>query len=229
MKSSDGVAPTAVAGKRTIAKVKRSEQTRKRILDATALWLNKKGLAVMSLQDLADEVGLQTASLYYHFPSKDALIEEVLHMGIEIVYDDVRRTLEALGPNATYRDRIRAAVRAHLSSLLAHGDYTSANIRNFPLAPDTMREKNIAIRRQYGDYWRQLLLDAQKAGEIAGHVDLTLIRLLLIGAMNWSTEWYNPRKKSVDTIADTICSVLFDGVAPRNAESADKSRRSVRK
>ncbi|TQF27673.1 hypothetical protein UNPF46_30190 [Bradyrhizobium sp. UNPF46] len=211
-------------------KIKRSEQTRRRILDAAALWLNKKGLAVTSLQDLADEVGLQTASLYYHFPSKDALIEEVLHKGIEIVYDDVRRALDALGPAATYRERVRVAIVAHLSSLLEHGDYTSANIRNFPLVPDSLREKNLSIRRQYGDYWRQLLQDAQKAGEIAPNIDLSLVRLLLIGAMNWSTEWYNPRKKSVDAIANATCNMMFDGIAPRDVPRAEGgNKRSPRR
>jgi AcrR family transcriptional regulator len=211
-------------------KIKRSEQTRRRILDAAALWLNKKGLAVTSLQDLADEVGLQTASLYYHFPSKDALIEEVLHKGIEIVYDDVRRALDALGPTATYRERVRVAIVAHLSSLLEHGDYTSANIRNFPLVPDNLREKNLAIRRQYGDYWRQLLEDAQRAGEIAPNIDLSLVRLFLIGALNWSTEWFNPRKKSILAIANAICSMMFDGIAPKDTQhsTATKTRTSRR-
>ncbi|WP_454624657.1 TetR/AcrR family transcriptional regulator [Bradyrhizobium cenepequi] len=228
VRSNEGGAVASNLGKKS-GKIKRSEQTRRRILDAAALWLNKKGLAVTSLQDLADEVGLQTASLYYHFPSKDALIEEVLHKGIEIVYDDVRRALDALGPGATYRERIRVAIATHLSSLLAHGDYTSANIRNFPLAPDNLREKNTAIRRQYADYWRQLFQDAQKAGEIAPNIDLSLVRLLLIGAMNWSTEWFNPRKKSIDMIADTICNVLFDGIAPKDAQDAGRNKRYTRR
>lgn len=222
----------AVPGKseKKSGKIKRSEQTRRRILDAAALWLNNKGLAATSLQDLADEVGLQTASLYYHFPSKDALIEEVLHKGIEIVYDDVRRALDALGPAATYRERVRVAIVAHLSSLLEHGDYTSANIRNFPLVSDSLREKNLSIRRQYGDYWRQLLQDAQKAGEIAPNIDLSLVRLLLIGAMNWSTEWFNPRKKSIDSIANAICNMMFDGIAPRDTQHAEGgNKRSSRR
>lgn len=193
-------------------KIKRSQQTRQRILDAAAMWLNRDGLAMMSLQDLANEVGLQTASFYYHFPSKDALIEEVMEIGIQVVYEDVRASLERLGPDASYRERVHAGIRAHLASVLTHGDYTSANLRNFPLAPESMREKNLAIRRKYAELWRKLLADAQRAGEIAPGIDLTIIRLTLIGALNWSSEWFNPRKKSVDTIAEVVCNMLFDGI-----------------
>lgn len=204
-------------------KVKRSEQTRKRILDAAAMWLNREGLAMMSLQDLAREVGLQTASFYYHFPSKDALIEEVMEIGIRVVYEDVRAELERLGPEASYRERIHAAIRAHLASVLTHGDYTSANLRNFPLAPVSVREKNLAIRRKYAELWRRLLLDAQRAGEIAPNVDLTLIRLTLIGALNWSSEWFNPRKKSVEAIAEVVCNMLFDGIG-EHSKSAPRAK-----
>lgn len=226
MRSKEGGTTTSKQDKR-VGKIRRSEQTRRRILDAAALWLNKKGLAETSLQDLADEVGLQTASLYYHFPSKDALIEEVLHKGIEIVYEDVRRALDALEPSASYRERVRVAIAAHLSSLLEHGDYTSANIRNFPLVPENLREKNLSIRRQYGDYWRQLLQDAQKAGEVAPNVDLSLVRLFLVGAMNWSTEWFNPRKKSIDAIADMMCGMIFDGIGPKEHRPSDGGQKRV--
>lgn len=215
----------------TVRKSKRSEQNRKRILDAAALWLNRKGLAMMSLQDLAKDVGLQTASLYYYFPSKDALIEEVLRIGIEVVYRDVVAAVEGLGPEATHRERFQVAIKAHFLSLLAHDEYTSANIRNFPLASEALREGNLSIRRQYGDYWRGLFEAAQKAGEISPNVDITLIRLFLIGAMNWSTEWFNPRKKSIDTLSAAICAMLFDGIAgPTKASGAEfqDSARSFR-
>lgn len=176
------------------------------------MWLNRKGLALTSLQDLADEVGMQTASFYYHFPSKDALIEEVMEIGIQVVYEDVQRAVEEIGEEANYRQRIHAGIKAHLASLLMHGDYTSANLRNFPLAPESVKEKNLDIRRRYAAFWRQLLLDAQKAGEISQDVDLTVIRLTLIGALNWSTEWFNPRKKSIDHIANVVCNMVFDGI-----------------
>jgi AcrR family transcriptional regulator len=227
MKSKNGDT-SEVKERVNVPKIKRSQQTRQKILDAAALWLNRKGLAIMSLQDLANEVGLQTASLYYYFPSKDALIEEVMHIGIEVVYRDVKDAVERLGPGVSFRDRIRVAVKAHLSSLLAHGEYTSANIRNYPLASDSLREKNLSIRRQYAEYWRTMFEAAQHAGEVAPNVDLTLIRLLLIGAMNWSTEWFNPRKKSIDAISDVICSMLFSGIAPQeNATASAKGRRTA--
>lgn len=188
--------------------------------------MNQKGLVVMSLQSLADDLGLQTASFYYYFASKDALIEEVMRIGLDLVYQEVKSTIESLGPEISHREKIRAAIKSHLRSILTQGDYASAQLRNFPMAPESVRAKSLALRRQYGELWRHLLGEAQRAGELRPDADLTIIRLGLIGAMNWATEWFNPRKKSVDDIADVICNTLFDGVGTREvATEAAKTTR----
>lgn len=200
-------------------RIKKSHQTRQRILDVAAYWLNRKGWALTSLQYLAEDIGIRAASIYYYFNSKDELVDEVLRIGIDLVHEEVARKVEELGPDAPYRERIKTAIEAHLSSLLRHGEYTSANIRNFPLAPESIRENNRLIRRKYGEYWRKLFSDAQAAGEIAADLDLTLVRLLLIGGLNWSTDWFNPRKKSVAEIAEESCKILFNGIAAKSVKA----------
>ncbi len=223
--------PEPAAPERTafVGKTKKSTETRQRILDAAALSLNRRGAGLTSLQDLGDEINLRAASIYYHFPSKDALIEEVLRIGIENVHYAVREAVDALEPGVTSRQRIETAMAAHLSSLLSHGVYSSANLRNFPLVTDEIRERNRGVRRAYGDYWKHLLTQAQDAGEIGGHVDLTLIRLLLMGALNWATEWFNPARMSIEDIAASTCAMLFDGVKPGAGAKAPPSKAVVRK
>lgn len=43
------------------------------ILDAVHLLLAKKGYELMTMDEVANEVGIAKASLYKHFPSKEAL------------------------------------------------------------------------------------------------------------------------------------------------------------
>ena len=196
--------------------LKKSDVTRQRILDVAASWFREKGLAFTSLNDLAQAIDVKAASIYYYFDSKDDLIEEVLKVGIEVVHQEVRRAVESLGPGASYRSRIHAAVHAHLQSLLGHGDYTAANIINYSHAPEHVRKKHDEVRRSYAAYWSTLLEGARLAGEISPKVDLSLTRLLLIGALNWSVEWYSPKGKSVQEIADQCCRIVFDGIGVAN-------------
>ncbi|MCR9243229.1 MAG: hypothetical protein NXH87_17750 [Rhodobiaceae bacterium] len=50
------------------------------------------------------------------------------------------------------------------------------------------------------------------SGALRSDVDLGLIRMLLMGALNWSVEWYKPGKKSIRAMADHMCLMLFDGI-----------------
>ena len=52
--------------------------TKRRILDSAAKLFAEKGFTETSIRELAEVVGLNPASLYHHFPSKNALLEHML-------------------------------------------------------------------------------------------------------------------------------------------------------
>src|SRR5690242_10810093 len=51
---------------------------RQRILDAAARALAEQGYSEAKLSDIAEEAGTHAGSLYYYFPSREHLMEEVL-------------------------------------------------------------------------------------------------------------------------------------------------------
>lgn len=53
--------------------------TKQKIIDALIETAYEKGLSNTSLSDIAKKVGINKASLYYYFPSKDALVTEMYH------------------------------------------------------------------------------------------------------------------------------------------------------
>jgi AcrR family transcriptional regulator len=191
---------------------KKSARTRVRILDAAAAMFRRKGYAATTLNDIGKLARMRAASIYYHFASKEQILAEVLDIGIDRIHDAVRCRVDAMPAEASHRQRLRMAVEVHLATLLQHSDYTAANIINYGLSPADVRARHHTRREAYGDCWRQLLGDAQAAGEIAAEVDLSLLRLFLIGALNWSHEWYRPGSKSPAAMADEICAIVFDGV-----------------
>jgi hypothetical protein len=62
-------------------------------------------------------------------------------------------------------------------------------------------------------YWHDLFRAAQEAGQVAGDVDLFVVRMLAFGAMNWTSEWFMARDDaSVDHLADQAVRVLLHGI-----------------
>jgi AcrR family transcriptional regulator len=52
--------------------------TKDRLLIEAAIMFARKGFSATSIKDIASKIGIKTASIYNHYLSKDALIEEVL-------------------------------------------------------------------------------------------------------------------------------------------------------
>ena len=190
----------------------KSDISRAKILDAAALTFRQKGYAATTLAEIADAAQMKAGSLYYYFESKEQLLEEVLDMGMHRVHEAVAESQNRLPTGTSHEIRIKAAVEAHLTMLLKHGDYTSANIRIFGQVPEDVRRRHLRLRNAYAALWRGLLIRAQKAGALRTDVDLALIRMLLMGALNWSVEWYKPGKKSIRAMVDHICLMLFHGI-----------------
>ncbi len=201
----------------------KSERTRQRILDAAARTFRDKGYAATTLNDIANAARLRAGSIYYHFESKEQILEEVFDIGIKRISDAVIRDVGALPDDAPPSEKIRVGMETHLRTLLQHGPYASANIRVFGQSPRSVQLKTMRLREVYEDFWRDLFTEAREAGEIERNFDLSLIRMFLFGALNWTVEWYKPGKRTLSEFAEEVWTVLFHGVSSNPATHDDQT------
>jgi AcrR family transcriptional regulator len=212
--------PRKVAAPRAGDGGAKAVRTRERIVAAAAHVLSRKGYAGTRLADVADRAQLQAPAIYYYFPSRDDLIEEVMWAGIARMREHQDRVLAALPPEADPLDRIDAAVEAHLRYCLEVSDYTTAAIRNAGQVPERIRIRYSAEAARYGDIWRQLLQDADGAGLLRPGLDPVAARMMVLGALNWAAEWWNPRRGSLDTVVLTAQSLVRHGLGPPDTTAA---------
>ncbi|MES2227773.1 MAG: TetR/AcrR family transcriptional regulator [Pseudomonadota bacterium] len=198
------------------APVEADTATRERILLEAARLFRHHGYSATTLREVADASGIKAGSIYYHYESKDQILGEVLDKGILVVAEAVRQRVDALPADATSRQRLAAAIEGHLWGLLHHGDFTSANIRIYGQIPTAAKSRHRKVRRDYANYWDRLLEDALKRGELRPDTSTAVIRLFVIGALNWTVEWYNPQKGSFQDFVKQITAIVFDGTFVRN-------------
>lgn len=198
----------------------KSARTRERILNAAAHVLSRKGYAGTRLSDVADQAEVQAPAIYYYFPSREALVEEVMWTGLARMREHVGQVLAALPAGSGPLERIDAAVAEHLRYELEVSDYTTAAIRNAGQVPDYIRIRYSTEAAKYGEIWRQLLRDAAQAGLLRPELDPMAARMLVLGALNWAAEWWNPRRGSLDTIVRTAQSVVRNGLSGAAAAGA---------
>lgn len=189
--------------------------TRERILLEAARLFRHHGYAATTLREVAECAGIKAGSIYYHFESKEQILAEVMDKGIQVVAAAVRERIDALPPKARSRQRIAAAIEGHLWGLLHHGDFTSANIRIYGQIPIAVKNRHRVVRRAYADTWDRLLDDALTRGELRTDASTAVVRLFVIGALNWTVEWYNPQKGSFNEFVKQVTTIVFDGILSR--------------
>lgn len=194
---------------------KKSEITRARILDAAAEVFRQKGYALTRLSDIAKKARTRTSSIYYYFESREAIVGEVLRIANEQTVRFVTESLAALPAETSPREKIIAAIRGHFTLVLSGNPYTFAHMRIFDQIPPKLREHFLRVLDEYAQVWRGLLVEAQEAGEIRTDLNLSVVRQLLLGMMNWSIEWYRPDAGlSPEQIAEQAAAILLDGLGP---------------
>lgn len=203
----------------------KSQRTRTRILDAAAYVLSSKGFAGTRLTDVAEYAQLQAPAIYYYFPSREELIEEVMYAGINEMRLHLQKVLDELPPGTPSMDKIMAAVEAHLRHELELSDYTTASIRNSGQVPERLRTRQKKEESAYGRIWQGLFNDAIADGELRSDVDPRMARLLVIGALNWAAEWWNPSRGSVDAVVSTAQVLVRTGLAPERTPAPKKRTR----
>jgi AcrR family transcriptional regulator len=194
----------------------KSDRTRRRILDAAAEVFSEQGYGAR-LSDIADRAGMKAGSLYYHFDSREDLVAEILHRGVETSFEHVRAAVDALPTDTTPIERVAAAVRAHTMSILQISAYASAQARIVAHVPPSVARAHQRDQRRYGTYWQQLFEAARETGDIDADTDLFVARMLAFGAMNWIAEWSTlAGRRSADAIADQAVRTILDGIRTRH-------------
>ena len=194
------------------ARVTKADISRDRVLSAAAMIFAERGYAGTTMRSVAKRVGLQAASLYYHYRSKEELIEAVLDFALSGVSGAVRMAVEVLPPGSSARELLNTAIVAHLTSVLGFGDFALATRRVLGQVPPHVRRKHMVLRDAYSDYWLVLLDAAQQAGELRAEVDLHLARTFVLGALNSALDWYKPQGKRAEDVAEQFSMLVTSGI-----------------
>ena len=204
----------------------KSDRTRERILHAAAKAFRGSGYALTSLREIADNADMQAGSLYYHFANKDELVEAVLDEGVLGAQRAAMAAVEALSDSANPLQKIAAAFRGHLTYTLEEADFAVATLRMLHQTPDAVRTRHLRKQRAYGRFYANLFEEAKQQGLIRSEFNLSALRMLLLGALNWSPEWYDASGLSPDQLVGQLTSMMQSGVMPRNGLPKSADRRS---
>ena len=197
---------SSTAASARAAPAQRANNRRRALLDAAARLFAEQGFAGSSVRDIAAATGILPGSVYYHFRSKEELLVAVHEEGIRRITEGVEAALaEADAP----WERLERAAAAHLRAILDESDYAAVVIRAFPPLEGRARARLVALRDRYEDIFRRLV----EGLPLPTGADRRYLRLVLMGALNWSPTWYRPQGDPPARIAAGIVGLLRGAAA----------------
>jgi AcrR family transcriptional regulator len=171
---------------------------RERLILAAARVLGERGYEGASLSRICAAAGILPGSLYHHFSSKEDLFVNVHAEGFRQLNESVDSALA--GERDPWR-RLEAACAAHLTLLVGSPDVSLVTGTSlFHTAPPALQRRLNRDRDAYEGRYAALIA----ALPLPREIDRALLRLNVLGALNWTRMWYRPGKRNPKELAQFL-------------------------
>jgi len=163
--------------------------TRDEILAAAVQIFGQKGFHATSMQEIAEAVNLQKASLYHHVSSKQEILVDVLDQALDLFIANMQAVMQSpLPPD----DMLRQAMQTYMVTILQQRDLASVLLLEHRSLEPELHARHIPRRDRFEGLWRDLIHQGVEAGCFFA-VDPAMTARALLGVMNWVITWYSPQ------------------------------------
>ena len=183
---------------------------------ATALF-DEIGYSATRLQDIADAVGIARSTIYYHYESKEAVLEKILWDLAS--FDEVLRP--TLDPDLSPLDRLRALLLGVGRQVVEEPRRVRIVNRNFAQLPEKVQSEYTAARRSVRDAVRRAVVQAVESGDLRV-VDPDLTTAIYMGAIIGLPDLYHPDQPIAnDAKLNALVDILLGGAMVSDAHRRD--------
>jgi AcrR family transcriptional regulator len=183
--------------------------TREGILEEAARIFSEKGFHATSMQDIAEAVNLQKASLYHHFDSKQEILIALLDHALDLINNRLELVLaQSLSPE----EKLRQAMVSYFQTIAENQSLAAVLLLEIRSLDPELKDRHASRREKFDRLWRDLISEGKQAGQFS-NVDPSLTGRALLGVMNWSVTWYRKDgPRSSNEIANLFADLLLNGL-----------------
>jgi len=179
---------------------------RKELISIAASLFKKNSFDRTSVRMLAAACHLKSGSLFHHFKDKQEILMAVIEDGLSTSLLQIKQHTQHI---ENTQEQLLALITCHLNNI--HGDKKDAHIvsiTEWKFLSDPAKKHLINCRDEYEQYWQHVINRAVNEQLLQG--DPNLIRLFIIGSLNWTIQWFQPsRGLNIDNLAKQFYQTLL--------------------
>jgi len=191
----------------TSADATRFQLQRDRMLRAAAACFNQKGYSGTSLKDVAHQLGLTDAALYYYVKNKEELVYQCYLRAAELGRSAMQRAREGGGDGLA---QATSYIRNHVATIV--GDEGPVAIMSeIPSLKTAHRNDILSISRRHSLAFEEILTKGIADGSIA-NCDVRMTGNAIMGAINWIPKWFHGDAAMAKQVVDKFPDILTRGL-----------------
>lgn len=176
------------------------------------------GYAQATLEDVATEVGVNRATLYYYVGTKEELLVSLLHKPIEQMRVDLE---QIVGERLSAPETLARALRAYVTAMTDRPElfiFLGENIHKVMVGPEASDIQHNADT--YGRILAGVITDGVRAGDFRDDLEPQVAMLGIIGMFNWTYRWFDPSgRMSLAEVGETFITMALASLTTHSPPS----------
>lgn len=206
-----------------MAKRLKASERRAAIVAVAKVLFSDKGYHGVSVDEIARRLGVSPAILYRHFPSKEALYEEVLN---EIACKRESYVEAVVRSDGSFSQVLRSITRIYVDSVSRDPDYLRMELQSALEGSDATRQFFENRWRPFTDFIEFTVkeLSAQKRiPPVNGAVAAMLFQGMIREALYSKCIYHSPRYRDTDLheLVEQLIELFFQAVGYQDREAND--------
>lgn len=190
-------------------KGKKNSPRKEVILEKAAHLFRKHGFNATSMRDLAENVGVEAASLYNHISSKAELLQEIC---FKIANNFTAQMDEIIAADLTAIGKIEAVLRFHIRQMIHNFEEVYVSDREWKHLADPYLSNFKNQRRIHRQRIAAIIEEGIQKKEIK-KIDAPTAVLILLHAVSGIESWHRSKQKiSGELLEQNMILILVEGL-----------------
>ncbi|WP_219893485.1 TetR/AcrR family transcriptional regulator [Aquisediminimonas profunda] len=173
------------------------------------------GFKATTLAEIGHKAGLDRATVYYYFGSKEELFRECVRLGVDTNIAECERIFADKAVPA--RDRLRAVIQ----QLMAAYDhyyphmyvYIQEEMSRITGEKSTWAQRIVSQTRTFERIVLSLVSEMIDSGELRKDIPVSVAANAIFGMLNWTHRWYQPGgPHPAVQVSAAFADIFFDGM-----------------
>ena len=194
-----------------MAKIRqRKNSTRKEtIIETAARLFRERGFSATSMRDLAEQVGVEAASLYNHISSKAEILQELC---FKVANKFMSHIDKVDAEDISSIKKIEAVLRFHIQQMVHHYEEVYVSDREWKHLEEPYLSNFQNQRRSYRKRFASIIENGIQKNEIK-KIDASTAVLIILHAVSGIESWHRSKEKiNGEELENNMVAIMTDGL-----------------